>query len=1062
MALHLGNSRDYYGFNPLNIMGCEAWFDGKDSSSVTLTGGAVSQWNDKSGNNYHVLEANAANRPTYNSNTGAIVFSDSVTTQSLRNTSPPYLSTYSIYAVYRPNTGSTGIVLDHRYTIGAIATAGFYTLTGSGLTAGYGNVLSRRTQSWTLSSTVTVLGFFSSVGSGTFSYNGAGAAATSTTTNITNSTNIFTVGNSSQSNASTFNGDIYEIIFYNRILTSNENQVVTGYLGWKWGNPSTYSPAYPITNRYYYTPPLSRALTPIDIFNNNVVLWLDGADDSTMQFSSGTTVAQWVDKASNIAARVYTEPTGSVAYTGPTYTASIPPQNITSTSDAGSLFFNNGNTNVKSAGQNGLRLMRSGEAANSFTPLSMTSLNYAVYIVYKSTRATNTTLNDIIQIRPLGSSANYGYSEYHIEIGQGGGPTFTGPFIANGSSVQFSTSTSWSTANQYNILGVFYTGTNGSATASVNIRMNGTQFTAISGSVGTAIASQVDFTLFTIGAHVDNRQFSGYIKEIIVVDGITISDRDVRILEGYLAWKWRLEENLPTTHDFKTHIPSTVTPFQNLSASIGNACILYNTNGDPLYRFKCEAGTTAAVVNDCTIDVNNNIITCGDYEDVALTLFDKDDNAFPTTLPFNGTAICGYLVKYGPQGRVKWARHALCTTDTTNGYEFTNVATDSSLGVYAGGCSITTGSTSINKIIAIRNGATNLTTFTTGTGYDNICCVTRFNADGTFAWNSRMSGNTTSGSGERQFVQCMDGFGSSCAVGGNFESQNFTISPGATLTRDGTKSTAGFFVIYGSASSSPSAITRIGGGFPICVSYGGLVVYGCYFNDATLEIFSGTGTTAVRSIPRIGTNRTGVVIQYNTSLTHQRSMQIGSTTGEVTIYGVAMLSNVGSGISMACGGTSGTSNFYNASSAIVLTLTKGSETRIPFLVSYSATGVPQWVLSTSGNASTVCDFLGMTRGRLNQGVYVFGRTNSSVLTFSSISSSGITFQFENRGFTSTNFSYFVAYYSISGIIKWVRQIVNTVTTQIGFSGNNGFYSRNNLLICKITGSANTFSVTALS
>jgi len=42
-----------------------AWYDASDASSVTLVGGKVSQWNDKSGNNRHAMQTNAVNRPTY-------------------------------------------------------------------------------------------------------------------------------------------------------------------------------------------------------------------------------------------------------------------------------------------------------------------------------------------------------------------------------------------------------------------------------------------------------------------------------------------------------------------------------------------------------------------------------------------------------------------------------------------------------------------------------------------------------------------------------------------------------------------------------------------------------------------------------------------------------------------------------------------------------------------------------------------------------------------------------------------------------------------------------------
>lgn len=41
------------------------WLDAADASTITESGGAVSQWDDKSGNNHHVIQATSAAQPTY-------------------------------------------------------------------------------------------------------------------------------------------------------------------------------------------------------------------------------------------------------------------------------------------------------------------------------------------------------------------------------------------------------------------------------------------------------------------------------------------------------------------------------------------------------------------------------------------------------------------------------------------------------------------------------------------------------------------------------------------------------------------------------------------------------------------------------------------------------------------------------------------------------------------------------------------------------------------------------------------------------------------------------------
>lgn len=44
------------------------WLDAADASTVTTVSGAVSQWNDKSGNNRHATQAEAGRRPGYSGN----------------------------------------------------------------------------------------------------------------------------------------------------------------------------------------------------------------------------------------------------------------------------------------------------------------------------------------------------------------------------------------------------------------------------------------------------------------------------------------------------------------------------------------------------------------------------------------------------------------------------------------------------------------------------------------------------------------------------------------------------------------------------------------------------------------------------------------------------------------------------------------------------------------------------------------------------------------------------------------------------------------------------------
>jgi hypothetical protein len=79
------------------------WLDAADASTVTASGGAVSEWRDKSGNTRHVTQVTTSRRPSYVSN--SIVFVD----DSLANASFNWgSSSSSVFLVMNESAGSTG------------------------------------------------------------------------------------------------------------------------------------------------------------------------------------------------------------------------------------------------------------------------------------------------------------------------------------------------------------------------------------------------------------------------------------------------------------------------------------------------------------------------------------------------------------------------------------------------------------------------------------------------------------------------------------------------------------------------------------------------------------------------------------------------------------------------------------------------------------------------------------------------------------------------------------------------------------------------------------------
>jgi hypothetical protein len=55
-------------FSPASIPGLQLWLDGSEASTITQSGGNVSQWNDKSGNGNNATQATGSMQPTYVTN----------------------------------------------------------------------------------------------------------------------------------------------------------------------------------------------------------------------------------------------------------------------------------------------------------------------------------------------------------------------------------------------------------------------------------------------------------------------------------------------------------------------------------------------------------------------------------------------------------------------------------------------------------------------------------------------------------------------------------------------------------------------------------------------------------------------------------------------------------------------------------------------------------------------------------------------------------------------------------------------------------------------------------
>lgn len=219
-------------FSPLDISDLKLWLDADDASSVVLNGSNVSQWNDKSGNGHHFIQATATNQPDYTRtiNGRKVIDFDGVDNY-LRNTSfttsdrghvyivvkqdsdpgedvprffdgNPRWSIYydgrAVYDEYRMAT-SAGIIgypetpanLDLNLYLGKF-NGSSSRLYRNGISLVYGNVAYVGSSNWVLGANANQISNF-------------------------------------------LDGAIGEVMYYNRILTDSEDNRIKNYISGKWG-----------------------------------------------------------------------------------------------------------------------------------------------------------------------------------------------------------------------------------------------------------------------------------------------------------------------------------------------------------------------------------------------------------------------------------------------------------------------------------------------------------------------------------------------------------------------------------------------------------------------------------------------------------------------------------------------------------------------------------------------------------------------------------------------------------------------------------------------------------
>jgi len=496
-------------FLPTDIAGCALWLDGADTSSITMTGTAVTSWADKSGNGRN---ATAFNSPTYSESSLGIVMNGTDNYFSSSVTVPT--ATHCLFAVHSPTNITSGNTSLFRFNASYYIIFPYYN--GSS-PRGYINSEDGATTAFdtselvenSVANTINVIAANIAASSQTIYKNGViqstGAGSLSSVTSDPLTIGVYDAGGGSF--GEWYSGTIYEMIVYNTTLTTAQFQAVTNYLQSKWNTALTVT-TIP-------TPVYNRTFQPVDI--SGCQLWLDAADRSanSITFSSGTTVSAWLDKSGN--------GNNGTANTGVAWAANGMGTNLPAMTFTNTQWFL-GNISI------------TGPTMTVFGVISMSAASpFAARMIALAAPNAN-DYNNPAYVGILRQSSNN-----------------MGPYRnGNYPSVTFSYDTP-------TLLSTWYDGTN------ANISANGALTPSSSGSSGNFTISSYAVAANTNLADIGAASFYGYMSELIVYNS-SLSTSQRQQVEAYLAWKWGLVSSLPTTHPGYT-LPSFSTIFTPKSIS---------------------------------------------------------------------------------------------------------------------------------------------------------------------------------------------------------------------------------------------------------------------------------------------------------------------------------------------------------------------------------------------------------------------------------------------------------------------------------------------------------------
>lgn len=206
-----------------------AWYDAADLGTITHSGGAISQWDDKSGNDYHVTQSTGSKQPDTGTRTiggkNVIEFNGG---QVLANNAFAMSSALiTMFGVLASDTAD-GVRVISIQNSGSVEMYPW----GAGCRSP-----EQATISIGLNTDINLYSFVKSAADDHELWNNGTSVGTDSTTTTTFTSSDIIIGalNDGSPPTSAFNGRLAEFIVIDSAISTSNRQKVEGYLAWKWG-----------------------------------------------------------------------------------------------------------------------------------------------------------------------------------------------------------------------------------------------------------------------------------------------------------------------------------------------------------------------------------------------------------------------------------------------------------------------------------------------------------------------------------------------------------------------------------------------------------------------------------------------------------------------------------------------------------------------------------------------------------------------------------------------------------------------------------------------------------